>query len=393
MEDLTHSAPEAPETSTAAPVPEAKAPEKAHEKAVDQGPEETLSEREQAEAAEDAALRKAYRESKRSRDEAGKFAPKDGRPAPAMKDGDADDDTTETKDSAKADVKGQQPKPEPTKQAATEKPATPAIKAPNSWSAEMKAKFDTLPPEVRDYVAKRESESHDAISRLGQFASQTKPIIDTLERHRHVFEHNGLSYEQGVERLLAVQNLLDRDPVTAIQQIAKAYRVDLAKIGAQDDGMNLPPDPEMQGLRDHIAHLESQLQQVTGHLQGQARHAQQTQHNSMLGLIDAFARNNPDFEAVGPEVMANLQVLKSLKPDASPQELLQEAYDRAIWANPETRSRSQERFMKDAEAKRAKAAEQAKQAGLINVTSQRVPTEHASEDDELRASYRRANAR
>lgn len=392
MEDLTNSAPTAPETSTPVSAPvESKAPERVEETA----PPDTRSEREKTEAAEDDALRKAYRESKRERDETGKFAPRDGKPAASS----IDDDAKEAKDSApKADVKGQQPKTELTKQAATEKPATPAIKAPNSWPADMKAKFDTLPPDVRDYVAKRESETHDAISRLGQYASQTKPIVDVLERHRHVFEHNGLTYDQGVERLLAVQNLLDRDPMTAIQQIAKAYKVDLSRFGAHDDGMNIPPDPEVQQMRDHIAHLESQLQQVTGHIQGQQRFAEQQRHQSYLSLIDAFAKDAADFDAVGAEVIANIEVLRQVKPQATPQELLKEAYDRAIWANPETRARHQERFAKEAEERRAaqarEAAEKARAAGRINVTSARGDvTEHASEDDLLRQSYRKAHAR
>lgn len=392
MEDLT-SAPAAPENDTRAPAPEAKieAP-KPEAKAEPADPlAEPQTDKQKAEAAHDDALRKAFRESKRERDERGKFAARDGKPAPAL------DDKTQKDSAPKADVKDQSPKTETVEQdAKPEKPATPAIKAPNSWSAEMKAKFDTLPPDVREFVAKRESETHQAISRLGQFASETKPLIDVLERHRHVFEHNGLSYDQGVERLLAVQNLLDRDPMTAIQQIAKAYKVDLARFGAQSDGLDIPPDPQLEQAMQRVAYLEQQLQHVTGHIEGQQRYAEHQRHQSYLGVVDEFAKTAPDFDEVAAEVIANVQVLQSVNPNRHPQELLKEAYERAIWANPKTRTSRQERMAKEAEEARAKAAaeaaDKARSASRINVSGQRGPTGDISEDDLLRQAYRKSKA-
>lgn len=392
MEDVT-SAPSAPEQETRAPAPEAKVEAPKTEAKAPDAPlgDEPATEQQKAEAAHDEALRKAYRESKRERGADGKFAPRDDKPAP-------DIDAKAAKDSAaKADAKDQKPDEGAEEPAATEKPAAKAIKAPNSWSPDMKAKFETLPPDVREFVAKRESEAHQAISRLGQYAKETKPLIDVLERHRGVFEANNLTYDQGVERLLAVQNLLDRDPRAAIQQIAKAYRVDLAEFGAPSDGMDLPPDPHVERMQQHIAYLEEQLQQVTGHITSQQQAAEQQRHASYLGLVDQFAQTAPDFDDVAAEVVANIQALQAANPNRHPQELLKEAYDRAIWANPKTRAKMQERATKEAEAARMKAAqeaaEKAKAAGRINVSGQRQPLGEMSEDDLLRQAYRKTRAR
>ena len=124
-----------------------------------------------------------------------------------------------------------EPEPETTDQSletVAPEPAPPAIAAPVSWSREkVEQVWNTLTPAAKEYVAQRESQSTAEISRLGQQVKQIEPIVKTLEQHRASFERNGMSYQDGVSALLKAQDMLDANPVAAIQHIAQAYGVDL----------------------------------------------------------------------------------------------------------------------------------------------------------------------
>jgi len=70
----------------------------------------------------------------------------------------------------KAKDTAQDTAPETPDQPETQKAAEPqpeAIEPPSSWSAEVKAKWATLPPDVQRYVLDRESQTHKAITEKG----------------------------------------------------------------------------------------------------------------------------------------------------------------------------------------------------------------------------------
>jgi hypothetical protein len=259
--------------------------------------------------------------------------------------------------------------------------AKPAIDAPISWSAEQKAKWATLPPDVQTYVAQRERESHEAISRAGQQLKAYEPIGQVIQQYAHVFQKSGLQPHDGIARLMAVHEMLEADPRSAMEKIGKAYGVELQGPAPQSDN---PYD-------DKIARLERIIEQHESKLTAQERNqlaaerAREDANNAALAReIEDFAKDKPHFEAVRG-IMAGLMSSGAAND-------LKEAYERAVYADPTIRQSMIADEQSKAEAKRkadeAERVKKAKQAAGVNVKSSPGSTVSAKTmEDDLRAIW------
>jgi hypothetical protein len=255
--------------------------------------------------------------------------------------------------------------------------AKPAIDAPVSWTAEQKAKWATLPPDTQAYIAQRDKESHEAISRAGQQIKAFEPIGKVIEQYSHVFQKNGLQPHDGIARMMAVNEMLETNAPAAIREIAKAYGVNLQ--GTTDEQDASPESPR-------IAELEARLARQEAHLTAQLRQKQEADDAALAREIADFAKDKPHFETVR-KVMAGLM-------NSGAAETMQDAYDRAIYADPTIRQSLQVEAQTKAEEQRkaeeAKRVSAAKKAAGVNVKSS---TAHSngpkSMDDELWAIARK----
>lgn len=364
MEDLSSAAPAADVTpaalDTTPAAPDTAAPEAPNE------PTEADLDTELAKV-----FKRATREPSVNRAEDGKFASKNP-PAPA-------------EPVAKVD---QPQEAQPVE--AQEKPAP--IDTPLSWSAEMKAKFATLPPDVQTYVAQRDKEAHEHISRLGKAVKSFEPVGRLLEQHRDVFESKGMNYGQGLNQLLRAQRALDTDPVSAIAQLANVYGVDLARFGSQD-GAN----PQSAVLLQQVRDLTQEINALKGTVGARERTEAQQRQASLEAAVTKFSEGKADFEELADDIVAHVSALRSTNPNLSHEQLLEKAYDAARWANPKSRERIMSEQAKEAEAKRLeearKQAEAAKNASRVNVKSQAKANAVADDLDATLASvWRKQNA-
>lgn len=281
-------------------------------------------------------------------------------------------------------------------------PPKPAAAAPRSWPKEMVEKFGALPPDVQTYVSQREAETHKAISTLGQQVKSLEPVQKVLEQNRATFERNGTTYDQGIAALVAAQNALDSNPENGIAFLANTYGVDLrglvAKIyGGQVDQNGLGPDPEVLSLKSELQQLKRQMEFEKSQQTANERAATEARsiqvRQGFESQIDQFAQGKADFYELAPDILPMLAVIQQTNPGLSSDQVLQQAYDRATWANPKTR----EARMKADESRRlseaAKSAQESKRAGSINVRGTPKPAEAGDLDTDLRAIFRKANAR
>jgi len=237
----------------------------------------------------------------------------------------------------------------------TQEQAKPAIDAPVSWSAEQKAKWASLPPDLQGYIAQRDKESHEAISRAGQQIKAFEPISKVIEHFSHVFQKNGLQPHDGIARMMAVNEMLEADAPTAIKQIAKAYGVNLQGETEQN------ADPSSA----RAAELEAEVARIKSHLTEQHNKQVKAESDALAREIADFAKDKPHFESVR-KVMAGLM-------SSGAAETMQDAYDKAIYADPTIRQSLQVDAQKAAEDKRkadeAERVAKAKKAAGVNVKS------------------------
>lgn len=215
--------------------------------------------------------------------------------------------------------------------------STPQVAPPAGWTPDAKqawaaltAVIPTLPPEVQASISaiqaaanKREQDisagGRQWSEEKRQYETALAPIANAAKRH-------GISPAEGAQRLIAANDLLERDPQTGIMQLARAYGVDLATL------VSNPPAPQPQRFVDPMV---PQLNQKVSTLESQLEGFLQTQ---TLGVVESFAQSHPHYSAVDNELLELIPMVQRAEPGLPHSEVLQKAYDRAIWLNPSVRS-------------------------------------------------------
>ena len=229
---------------------------------------------------------------------------------------------------AKPAEAGQIPSEAKTPQAGGEPPKPETIAPPASWSATAKANFAALPPVVQQEVLKREQDIEKGKAQWDQKAERFNRLDSLLAPRRERFQLAGLDDVQAVQALFAAQDYLERSPREGIAYLARQYGVDLrsfAQGGQQQAAPQPPMPPALQAMFQDVQSLKSVFAQ-------QQQSAAQVAQSHVQSEITAFQSDpkNLYFENVKGD-MAKL--INSGQASG-----LQDAYDKATWANPEIRT-------------------------------------------------------
>jgi hypothetical protein len=227
---------------------------------------------------------------------------------------------------AKAPEQGQSKAEPVSPQASGIEPPKEAIAPPAAWSAAAKADFASLPPHIQQEVMRREKDVTDGLAQRQQKDERFNRLDSLLAPRRERFQLAGLDEFQAVQALFAAQDLLDRDAPSGLRYLAKQYGVNLASLaqGAPAQAQQAPMPPVVQQLMNEVQSLKSAHNQQ----QQSADRAAQDQASQMVQAFSADPKNLY-FENVRKD-MADLV-------NSGQAKTIQEAYDRAVWANPETR--------------------------------------------------------
>lgn len=190
---------------------------------------------------------------------------------------------------------------------------------PKGWSADAKTEWSNLPPAIQAAVSRREQEI-DAGAR--QWSEQRQAYERVLTPVAELSQRNGLSVEDGIQRLLSVESRLASDGAATIVELAQAYGVDLVAL------VNGTPQPQRQQSPQFDPNT---IAQTVDQLLEQ-RLAERDQSNAIQSTIQAFASapGHEHFDEV-KQLMGHL--LKSQQASD-----MQDAYDKATWANPSIRT-------------------------------------------------------
>lgn len=214
------------------------------------------------------------------------------------------------------------------------------VPAPVGWSDEDRAHFAALPPELQKVVLRRESEREKALSQKSQEFADHKRRLDALDKvispHRQTWELNGLTEEQALGRLFAAQKLLSERPEQALAYLARQHGVDLARLSQ--------PRPAANG-----APVNNQLLQRLERLEGTLSKADQARISEQQGQIERTIQSwsaetgkdgqplRPHFEAVHDHMTQLLPMIRQREPGIAHVDMLNKAYDMAVYANPDVR--------------------------------------------------------
>lgn len=230
---------------------------------------------------------------------------------------------------------------------------TPSIEAPRSWRADERENFKQLPPALQETISRREIERERAFTQRMEETSRAQrryaQLDEVLAPHEEKWGMAGVEPAQVIKQFLHWQNALDRDPATALSQLAQSYGLDVGSLGQQAPKI----DPEIQRLRQ-------ELEQVQGSMSQREQYAQQQYQTQLEQGIEAYATEKgadgrparPYFEDVWADMTSIVKDLVRDQPHLTHRQVLDQAYDRATWANPTVRERVLAEHEKSKEAKR-----------------------------------------
>lgn len=269
--------------------------------------------------------------------------------------------------------------------------ADEALAPPERWSASDKEAFAALPREAQELVLKRESDVAAHLQKETQKLSaerQAFQAVDNLiSERRDAWAMEGMTPDQAVSQLFAISDYATRDPQGFLSWFAQTRGIQ----APDQTGVDEYADPEIKAVKAELSSVKQTLQQRE-HAEMQARQAELA---SAIEQVASDKDAHPYFDELQGEITAILPSVNAQNPNASPAERLRMAYQKAVWANDNTRQRELEKQSKATEAQRVKAAkEAAKKAGrVLNVKGKGSPgvkQEPRSIDETLQAAYDRA---
>lgn len=298
-------------------------------------------------------------------------------------------ETKQAKEEPKAEeAEKTEGKPEETKKSASEKAETKpneekkTIRAPSSWSAKAKDTFYELPDHIKQEVLKREEDFHSGIKQYKEKSDYAEKIQKIIQPYEPALRASGQNTEQVIQTLLdASYRLSQGTPQQKAQyllQVAQESGADLQSLINSGDNNQNTGDNYSAEQSKYIQQLEQRLNYLEGHTKQQATLSMQKQEQQITSQIEQFKNavddagmpKHPYFENVESDMAALITIAKQ---QGRPAPTLSEAYEQAVWVNPQTREALLLKQQKESQArKEAEASRKAQEAARKTHTNVRT---------------------
>jgi hypothetical protein len=217
-------------------------------------------------------------------------------------------------------------------------------------------------PAVMAAFVRRSEEMHRGLEQYRSKAQSAEAFEQALSPFMPTIQQSGMSPAEAAHHLFATEHALrygsPEQKLQMLHKIASDYGIDMGQ--AQEFAANQPPaDPRVNQLQQQLQQMQSWVQQ-----QNQAREWQERQ--TLNSEIEKFTSDPAHiyFEQVRGDMAGLLQA--GLARD------LKDAYEKAIYANPEVRqqvlAKQQAEQAEKARKEAAEKAQAAKQAAAVNLS-------------------------
>lgn len=264
---------------------------------------------------------------------------------------------TVPEEAAKSDA--EKPAGEPAKNMVIGDMQTP----PSTWRKEAAETWAALPETAKLEVLKREQDMMAGIEQYKGDAAVGKTLQNVIAPYSNIMQQYNVDPVQHIGSLLQAHHALvtgsPAQRAQLMQQIAADYGIDLG-------GMRNPADEEPGSYKDKATlELQSQIEELKWQQQQVQQQAAQRERQNLTATITAqveeFAAKpeNKYFDMISKDIGDLLKsgVAKDLA----------DAYSKAVWANPQTRTLETQRLQ-------AEAAEKAKKEALVKTTQMKKST-------------------
>lgn len=287
------------------------------------------------------------------------------------------------------------------------------VEPPDRWTEEQKQEFAALDPAVQRLLLSRnkglEASYTKKMMEVAQERQRFQGIEQALAPHRQSWSGTGWSDAQALQNIMGYWQHAQKDPLGFVQRFAEERGIDLASHfapstdeilaylnasgGVDQEGNPLPvqqpavhPDVrrQMQAYEQRINQLQQAVQQQQGYLShaeqqrmAQERATAQRQLEEFVTATDENGRPKHEYyEELKPEMIRLME--------AGISATLDEAYERALWSNPQMRQRQIESresaLRREQERREQQEAEKARRASA-SVVGSGVPAAPANDEE------------
>jgi hypothetical protein len=197
-----------------------------------------------------------------------------------------------------------------------------AMGPPPGWSPTSKAAFATLPDSIKADIAKREDEINRGFAKLQDYKG--------LEQYSEMARAAGTNLAEAFERYKAAEDALESNFYTGMTALCEMYGVHPMQfaqaIAAQYQGQG--QQPQQQAQAEPL--IARQLRAIQEEVLTLKNERQQAEQEAINGQLQGFAADKPYFENVRRDMGLLIREGRA--------QTLDEAYDKACWADPEIRA-------------------------------------------------------
>jgi hypothetical protein len=269
--------------------------------------------------------------------------------------------------------------------------AKPHDAPPNTWRKEVANEFGKLPENVREEIHRRENDFHKGIGQYKEAAEFGTVMAQELLPFQQTMTQHNVNARDVVKSLANSWNMLvtgsPQQKAQLVLQLVKDYGIDFASLGSQPQQAQSQPTQEDPRLAAALQRLEK----IEGSLTAADQERQRAEEAATISLIEKFGSDpaHKHLALVEQDIFDLLNAGLGKGLDKS--QRLQMAYDKAIWANPESRKlllAEQDKARADKAAADAAAARKAAGANVTRRGTPPVPQKTGKIEDTIKSRYR-----
>lgn len=256
-------------------------------------------------------------------------------------------------------------------------PAPVVRAAPKSWAKETHEVWGGLPDAAKDQIELREKQFLDGLGQYKEHADIGRQFREVSQPFESMLREHGVTAPEAFQRLMGAQYRLTNGPM---EQRQAAYQELGRNLGLIQDPNAPQVDPTVKALQEQVGQL------TTAVTEKQRRELADTKAR-VAKEVETFAADkdkHPYFDEVAEDIA--ILIGGGLE--------LNDAYERAVWANPVTRAKELNRVQTDTEKKLrenarldALKASKAKGSNVKTRDTNRAPTEPlGSWEDTMKAT-------
>lgn len=219
------------------------------------------------------------------------------------------------------------------------------IDPPANWPQQEQQFFKQLPPALQHAYLDRARHMMADYTRKTQEIARVRQGYQEMERvispHVQKWALNGMGPAQAMQQLIALSDYATNSPTEFLKYFANLRGIDLhSLVNPQEEEY---VDPQVAVLRQQLAGVQAQLNQTAqAQMQAQQAAQQQQYHQAFTVTNDAIenfaSQVGPDGKPAYP-YFNELEEDMAIEIESGRASTIHEAYERAKWANPYTRSK------------------------------------------------------